>query len=92
MSVSENIKDTKQNGILVECVLLGTGADDDPYRPEVFDKYDGYYHFDTRYMDVIGKTCKIWVNKKKTAQSEIAKIKTDPKITKIKETTAGVIQ
>jgi len=91
MSLSTQVKDTKDNGVLIECKLLGDGSDENPYRPEVFDKYDGYYHFDTKYMDKIGHTCKIWVNKKKTSTTNINKIKNDVDITVIKETNNGSV-
>jgi len=91
MNVSEKVKDTKDNGLYVECKLLGDGSEENPYMPEIFNTYKGYYHLDTRDIDYTNKTVKVWVNKKKTTPAELTKLRNDNTITKIKETTAGAI-
>jgi len=86
-NLNEKIKDTKDNGILIECNIIGAGTQENPYRPEIFDKYNGYYHYDTTLN--AGNKCRIWVNKKKTKDTELSKIRNDATLTKIKETTGG---
>ena len=87
--MQDKIKYTKDNGILIECKLLGDGSEENPYRPEVFDNYDGYYHLNKKDIDYTNKTVKIWVSKKKSKPATITAIKADNKLTKIKETTNG---
>jgi len=91
MKLGEKIKDTKQNGLYIECKLLGDGSDENPFHPEVFETYKGYYHLDSRDIDYTNKKVKIWVAKKSTPTAELNKIKNDSKITKIKETNNGSV-
>lgn len=91
MTVTEQIKETKDNGCFIECKLLGDGTEEDHFRPEIFDTYPTTYkHLDAKDIDYVAKTVKLWVNKKKSPPAEINKIKADVKITKIKETTNGI--
>lgn len=86
--ITEKIKDTKDNGIYIECDLLGDGTEDAPYKPEVFN-YKGYYHLDKKDIDYTNKKAKVWVNKKKTKANELQNIKKDSKNKIIKETEKG---
>lgn len=86
MKLKDKIKETKENGVYFECELLGDGTDDNLFRPYVFEHYKAYYHFDTSEIDYTNKTCKIWVNKKRTAKQIINDMKKDSKLKKEKET------
>jgi len=91
MTVKEQIKETKDNGVYIECDLIGDGSSENPFQPEVFLTYKGYYHLDTKDIDYTNKKAKVWVNKIKTKNTEINKMKADSKLTVVKETNAGVI-
>jgi len=91
MDVRARIQETKNNGLLVECKLLGDGTEGNEFRPEIFDTYNGYYHLDTRQIDYVNKKVKVWVSKIITKPAELTKIRNDATVTIIKETSNGAI-
>lgn len=88
-NIQSKIKQTKDNGILVECALVVDPVTGN-LQPEIF-KYNGYYHNDMRTWDYVNKKCLIWVNKIRSKNSEITKIRNDNKLTVKKETDKGAV-
>lgn len=98
MNIQEKIKQTKENGIQVTVPLIGTGTDDDPYRPDMSNIPAGCYpHIDVMTpegksdVDHTNKRVKVWLCKIKSEPGAIGELRkniadTNKDIHKEKET------
>jgi len=85
--IASRIKETKENGLYIECNLLGDGTPENPFRPEIFDLFpEAYTHLDTVDIDYQNKKCKVWVSKIRTAKTHLANIQKHSKLKILKET------
>jgi len=71
-----DVKETKRNGLHIECALNGTGTETDPYRPAVYDTHNtAFFHLDSAEIDYTIKIARVWVNKLRTDPNVLDSIK-----------------
>jgi len=78
MNVKQRIEETKKNCIILISDLIGNGSERNPFRPKFFDlRLNAYIHVDSKEIDYVNKTAKIYVNTLRTPKPVLDRIRTE---------------
>jgi len=81
ISIKRKIEETKKNAIVLITDLVGKGTPEDPFRPKIFDLgLKMYTHVDSKDIDYVNKTAKVYVNTLKTPKPILDRIRTELEI------------